>query len=90
MSLCVCADHRDPSRGLACLLGVFADPRACLLTYAPASWVLSEFVAFQFDAVPHARRVLWCALRFTVPPNPPTQSMTIDGFRVFIEICGRV
>ena len=36
----------------------------------------------------HARRVLWCALRFTFPPNPPTQSMTFVGLRVFIAGSG--
>ena len=38
----------------------------------------------------NAGRVAWRALRFTFPPNPPTQSMTFVGFRVFIKICGLV
>ena len=32
----------------------------------------------------HAGRVLWCVPRFTSSPNPPTQFMTLVGFRVFI------
>ena len=34
-----------------------------------------------FRAPHHARRVVWCAPRFTEPPNPPTQFMTLERLR---------
>ena len=40
-----------------------------------------------FRAHHHAGRVVWCAPRFTLSPNPPTLISTLVGFRVYLPPC---